>query len=320
MKRNFLLTGAVLTAILFVLYHEAISRIMAPILTALILTYLASPFVKVLSSRLPKVVSAVLFYALIIGCMVLIIFFVLPSLLSALSVLSSCIPAFKEKIRTFFPFLNFSDSALMDYLSKSSSRIFSFLSNLTSFISKTTIAITLSCLLLADKRSAKERLATLLPKQTLDSMAPTFRELDTVIKRFLHGQLLVSVLLALSTFVALVLFGVPYALLLALFYGVFCLIPSIGPLIGGIPAVAVAYLQSPSTALWIFLAMVATQMLDNTFLSPKIKADSVDISAAAAFLSMYLGGSLFGFFGVVFGVPLFACLKIIFRRLLSTIV
>lgn len=308
----------ILLAILF-FWGDKLKTVFSPILAALILTYIATPFVNFFSKRIPKILSAILFYILTLGFCVLLVAFIMPTFLSALKSFIDYLPELSLKLNEKFPLSPLTFSSLSGYLSGKADTIAAFIKEAFSFLTSASFSIILSCFFLMDTSFLKKGISSLLPERITEKFLPAVREIDTVFKGFFRGQMFVSLFLSSLTLAFLLLLKIKHALILSLMYGVFCLIPVIGPFIGGVPIVLIAYLTSPLSALLAFFAVLLTQFIENTFLSPKIKADSVDISPASAFISVYLGASFFGFFGIIFGIPVFASLKIILRRLLSVI-
>lgn len=312
MKKNYIYIAA---AAFFILYFFGgkLKELLSPIFGALVLTYLAYPFVKALSKKLPKSLAAVLFYLLIFALLSVLIAVIIPTVLSGIKELIEYVPIISKK----YPLIRANN--ILSFLSGKEKSITQFLSNIVSFIAKSAAAVVLSCFFLMDPESLKEGFLSLIPSSKLPYIIPPLREIDLVFKNFFRGQMLVSLILTSATYISLYILKIKYALILSILYGIFCLIPTAGPFIGAVPVVAAAYLKSPVTALIALGIMILTQMLDNSFLSPKIKAVSVDISPAAAFIALYIGAGLFGLSGIIFGVPVYASLKIIMRRILSAI-
>lgn len=317
MKKYVLAFIVLFFAVIFFIARERIVHVCFFIASALLMTYLALPFVNALSRRLPRGVSIFLFYFLSFGAVALLVFFILPSLADGIRALSSALPRLTERLSSVFP--AFSLENLSHYLSGQSDSIFRFLSDMTAFLSDAVLAVVLSCFFLIDYASLSETVKGLVPASLREKLLPAVREIDAVFRAFFRSQFLISALIALGSFFILFFLRVPYALPLSMLYGLSCLLPTVGPILGAVPIIVIAYLKSPLDALIAGIFLILLQILDNTVLSPKIKADSVDISSASAFLALYLGGYFFGLFGIVLGIPVFSSLKIILRRLLSAI-
>lgn len=311
MKKSYIFL--IVTVLIFIYFGAKIREVLSPVLGAAVLSYFARPFVALLSKKLPKSLSAVLFYIIVFSLIALLVAFILPTVYSGLTELYDYVSSLSES----YLFIN--EKSILSFISKKADSVSLFLKNIFSFLSKSAVAVVLSCFFLMDSESIGESFASLIPEKAFLHIIPALREIDEAFSSFFRGQLLVSVILTVITYATLRILGVRFALILSILYGIFCLIPTAGPFIGAVPVIAAAYLKSPASALWASGLMILTQVLDNSLLSPKIKADSVDISPAAAFLSLYLGAGFFGLSGVILAVPVYASVKIILRRVLAAI-
>jgi predicted PurR-regulated permease PerM len=137
------------------------------------------------------------------------------------------------------------------------------------------------------------------------------------IQNYMLGILLESLIVAALNTIALMILGVPYAILL----GVLGAILNILPFIGGILAVlfpvlvATATHDGFSTQLWVIVSYIIIQFVDNHFLVPYIVASKVKINALVSIVIVLLGGALWGISGMFLSIPILGVLKIIFDRL-----
>lgn len=311
MKKSYIFL--IFTVLIFIYFGDKIKDVLSPVIGAAILSYFARPFVAFFSKKLPKSISAVLFYVLVFSFTALLVAVILPTVYSGLTELYDFISSLPDSV----PFL--SEKEILSFISKKADSLSLFLKNIFSFLSKSAVAVVLSCFFLMDSEAIGESFSSLIPEKLIPRVIPALREIDEAFSGFFRGQMLVSVILTILTYITLRILNVRLALILAVLYGILCLIPTAGPFIGAVPVIAAAYLKSPACALWVSGIMILTQVLDNSVLSPKIKADSVDISPAAAFLALYLGAGFFGIPGVILGVPVYASLKIILRRIISAV-
>jgi predicted PurR-regulated permease PerM len=97
----------------------------------------------------------------------------------------------------------------------------------------------------------------------------------------------------------------PYSLLIAFIIGVSNMIPFFGPFIGAIPSFFIILFVSPIKALWFLVIILIIQQLDGNVIGPKILGDSLGISAFWILFSLLISGEIFGFIGLIIGVPLF---------------
>jgi hypothetical protein len=109
---------------------------------------------------------------------------------------------------------------------------------------------------------------------------------------------------------------VPYALVLGVLMGIFEAIPIIGPTLGAIPAVVITLATAPDKVVWVVVALVAIQVLENNLLVPRVMDQSVGVNAIVSILAIAAFGVLFGLGGAILAIPLAAILQILFNRML----
>lgn len=132
---------------------------------------------------------------------------------------------------------------------------------------------------------------------------------DRVLSAYIRGQLLLGLTIGVISFIGLLALGVQYSLLLAVIAGVLELVPYIGPILGAIPAVIVAFLQDPQLALWVILLFVAIQQVENVLLVPKITGESVALHPAIIMVALVVGNAMAGIVGMLVAAPLAAILR-----------
>lgn len=130
---------------------------------------------------------------------------------------------------------------------------------------------------------------------------------------YVSGNLTTALICAVITLVALMLFGIPYAIPLAMWAGIAALIPAVGSYLGAVPAVAVALFQSPLKGVLVLAYFIVYQQFENYFLVPKVMQNAVNLSPATVIISTLIGGSLFGFAGALLALPTAATIKVIWH-------
>jgi predicted PurR-regulated permease PerM len=141
-------------------------------------------------------------------------------------------------------------------------------------------------------------------------------EIEGKIGGYFRGQLLLCLIIGILSLVAFLLIGVPNALMLGLISGVTEAIPILGPTLGAVPAILMTLSTDPEKSLWVIVAMVIIQSLENNFLVPRVMDKSVGVNPLITILSIAAFGLLFGFVGAILAIPLAAILQILVSRLL----
>jgi len=135
--------------------------------------------------------------------------------------------------------------------------------------------------------------------------------INRVLHGFIRGQLLVSAAVGALAAAGLWLLDVRYALVVGIFAGLVDIVPYFGPVLGALPAVALALAHSPQKALYVLLFFAAVQHVESSILSPKIVGRSVGLHPLSVIAAVLLGAKWFGVFGMVLAVPALSALKVV---------
>ena len=134
---------------------------------------------------------------------------------------------------------------------------------------------------------------------------------------FVIGKILDSAIIGLLCFIGLTILNMPYTMRVSVIVGVTNVIPFFGPYIGAIPSTILIALEDPMKGLYFLIFILVLQQFDGNILGPKILGNSTGLSAFWVVTSILLGGGLFGFVGMVMGVPTFAVIYYIVDMILE---
>lgn len=122
---------------------------------------------------------------------------------------------------------------------------------------------------------------------------------------FINGKILDSAIIGLICYIVCVILNMPFALLASVIVGVTNVIPFFGPFIGGIPSALIIFMANPVKGLIFAVFIIILQQIDGNIIGPKILGSSVGINGFWVMFSIILGAGLFGFWGMLLGVPVF---------------
>lgn len=125
---------------------------------------------------------------------------------------------------------------------------------------------------------------------------------------FIIGKIIDSAIIGVLCFICLTIMNMPYTLIVSVIVGVTNVIPFFGPYIGAIPSIILIMLSEPIQGVYFAIFILVLQQIDGNIIGPKILGDSTGLSAFWVVFSILLGGGLFGFVGMIMGVPTFAVL------------
>ena len=150
-----------------------------------------------------------------------------------------------------------------------------------------------------------------------DKVMEEIKYTDKMFSGFINGKIIDSIIIGILCFIVTSLCRIPYALLISVFVGITNIIPFFGPFIGAIPSALIVLMISPIKCLYFIIIIVAIQQFDGNILGPKILGNSTGLSSFWVLFSITFFGGIWGFAGMVLGVPVFAVLYDIIRRLVK---
>lgn len=123
---------------------------------------------------------------------------------------------------------------------------------------------------------------------------------------FIVGKMIDSIMVGITAVILFTIFKIPYPILIAVIIGITDFIPFFGPFIGAIPSAVIIFIAEPSKALLFVALILVIQQIDGNLLAPMILGDHTGLTSLGVLIAITLMGGLFGFIGMLIGVPLFA--------------
>ena len=161
-------------------------------------------------------------------------------------------------------------------------------------------------------------LFAVFPVKKAERFLHTCRQANDIFVGFINGKIIDSVIIGALCFVLCLILRMPYAMLFCVIIGVTNIIPFFGPLIGAIPSIMILIIVDPWAALRFGVMIVALQQFDGNILGPKILGNSTGLSAIWVLVAIVVGGGLFGFPGMLLGVPTFAVIYMLTKEFVAS--
>jgi len=337
-----LLIVTVLVLLFLYNYRNKISKIAVPFIIAAIIAYLFHPVVVWLESRnVPRKYGILLVYLVFSILIVTIMVFIVPVFINSAKELTNTLPEMAAKYEDLFNRLTrfiqssnwssevknaifreiqngtaFAQNYIMNMLKKA----LSFFIETVSMLFNIFLSMVIAYYFLKDADFFRKSALSLVPKKWRNWMTGTGREINLILSNFIQGQLLTALIVSILEIIGLIIVGSKYALILGTFGGIANIIPYFGPVIGAVPAVAIALIESPGKAIWTALVFIIVQQIDNNFISPKIIEGRVGLHPVTTIFAVLAGETFFGITGMLIAVPAAGIIKVIFRRTVEAIV
>lgn len=194
--------------------------------------------------------------------------------------------------------------------------------NVTTGILNTFIALIASVYMLLDKERLQKVIVRVMgiffKGDRVESITLHTKRVNDIFVNYIYSRLMCSIIMAVVSSVVLSVMNVKYALILGIFVGSMDMIPYFGSIIASVITIAVCLITGGFwKGVWVAVALCILQQIDGNLIGPKIMSDSLEIRPLWIIFAVSVGGSLFGFFGMLLSVPVVAIIKAIASDYLS---
>jgi predicted PurR-regulated permease PerM len=323
---------------LFLILVYLLAPILTPFIMAALLAYLGDPLVDRLEARkLSRTLSVTIVFVTLSLGLLIVLLVVIPALETQLIKLVKKVPGYIDNVAVLLqPWLQTEwgidikeiDDQLKAWVAENLSQTGGFFSKLLKTISAsgamlvgwmTTLFLTpvLTFYLLRDWDKFIAYIHDLLPRNIEPTISRLAKESDEVLGAFLRGQLLVMISLGVIYSIGLSLIGVEFSLLIGMLAGIVSFVPYLGLIVGIVVAGSAVLLQTQSITdlLLVFGVFGVAQAIEGILLTPLLVGEKIGLHPVAVIFAVMAGGQLFGFFGVLLGLPVAAVVAVILRHL-----
>lgn len=318
----------------------ALMNILMPLIFGLVLAYIMHPIVnlfdkkvltKVENKNVKRNLSIFFTIVIILGVLAGLISVVIPQLLESIQSLIINAPSyFKDLENVIINWLNnpTNESSIVENYDTIANYIINALNNVAapmadsaigklssgvfgifSFVFNLAIGLVFAVYILANTSNfaagMRKTLYSIFDVDKVNSFIDEVKHINKIFVNFMIGKICDSSIVACVTFLFLVIFKFPYALLIAVIIGLTDLIPYFGPYIGTVPSALLICLVSPVKAITFVLFIIVLQQIDGNLITPHIQKQATGLPSFWVLFAITLFGGLFGVIGLLIGVPCF---------------
>lgn len=305
----------------------AFQTLFVPLVLTMFLFYLLRTPVNFLNKKLPK------------GISILIVYFVLfsiigfggavfgPTLQEQFINFSNNIPRIVKNVEEsifqagIFSNLNWIaddmtiHGLITDWMNRSDAGLLGGIGNILGMLANAILGIAIIPILLfyilKDSNKIAEGFVKLFSKDQQKEVRTILNDVDNTLSSYIQGQGIVCLCVGILCFIAFLLIGLEYALLLAVIAGLTNIIPYFGPWIGSVPAVIVAFFSSPITALITVIAIIIIQQIESNVIAPQVLGKKLKIYPITIIFLILISGRVIGLIGMIIAVPLYATFRLL---------
>ncbi|OGD31382.1 hypothetical protein A3C91_01445 [Candidatus Azambacteria bacterium RIFCSPHIGHO2_02_FULL_52_12] len=265
---------------------------------------------------LPRAVSVLGVYLVLIGVVVGVFYLIIPPLINDLKELALVVPEYYETVskqifkttRGISPdyaksaqefLINFGDK-----IKGFTAGIFGAVSGIFGGVVAFGAILVISFYLAIQKKGVEEFLRLVTPEVNEEYVLNLWRRVEKKLSKWLQGQLLLAFVVGILVFIGLSFIGVPYALLLGFIAAIFEILPIAGPVLSAVVGVSVAILVSPVLALFTVLFYIILQQVENHVLVPILMKRATGLNPVVVIVALLVGAKLGGVLGMLISVPI----------------
>jgi predicted PurR-regulated permease PerM len=314
-------TGTILRVVFIILlfaFLYILKDVLIIFLFALIIASAISPFANWLDEKgFPRLLGVLLLFLVVLVLIIAVLSLIIPYISQDISQLVSTMPQFVAKVSTslekvqqgspqYFDFLSEIQNILQgfsDYLQQSSQSIVGLIISIFGGVMSAIAILIISFYLSVTKRGIESFLGSIVPEKYESYAIDLWKRSELKVGLWLQGQLLLGLIMGLLVYVGLSLMNIKFALILGFLAAILEIIPMVGPVIAAIPAIFLAFLQSPTLGLWVIVFYVIVQQLENHLLVPVVLGKTIGLNPVVVIIALLIGQSLAGVPGMILSVP-----------------
>ncbi len=285
---------------------------------ALLLMVLLDPIIAKLSRfRVPRIVSVLLTYALVIGALAGVVSLILPAVVEQTTSFVEALPGYLSNIGIS----GGQTSGVLQGLLNTSvgsapGAIFQFTFSVVNNIVGILTVLVFALYMLISRDKLEDQLGIFFGETKQKEIAEVVDSLEKRLGGWARGELILMFTIGTATYIGLSLLGLPYTLPLAILAGIFEIVPFLGPIISAIPAVIIGFGISPITGIGVAALVFLIQQLEGYVLVPKVMQKSVGVSPLVTLIALAVGARLAGVVGAIISVPVLITLQVIAKKYL----
>lgn len=195
---------------------------------------------------------------------------------------------------------------------------FDVVTSITGAIFGIVIVPVMSYYFVKDSSKFRKSFELIIPARNRPMFSSAIERINTSLGGYIRGQITLCLIIGLLSTLGLLIFGVKYAFVLGLFYGITGLVPMAGPVIGCIPAILIALATDPILALKVLILFVVIRLSEDYFIVPRVMGSSMNMHPVTVIISMMIGARVMGVAGMFLSIPVAAVAKIIMQLYLES--
>lgn len=298
-----------------------IISIISPLLIGILLAYIFNPIVNILSKKIGRKLSVFLLYFIIILILFLLTNYIIPVFKEEINDLIKSMPSIIDNTDIFINKLfdnNINidfDKYIINFVNKNvfskTTDILNIFTEIFKFIGAFLISMIISLYFLLDFDKINNKLKCFLNKYGNKKINLLLIKIDNIVFSYIKGTFLIAIIVFIFSFISFELIHLKGSIFLAFYNALTNIIPYIGPYIGAIPIIIIAFSESKKLFILTIIILLIIQLIESYILHPLIMSKTMDLHPVTILISLLLFGYFFGIIGMVIAMPVVSALKTI---------
>lgn len=313
--------------VLFCLYFAyLIQDILAILFVSVVLSSSMDPWVDWMQKKgIPRSIGISFIYVILLFILGLTIYLIIPPMVNQFNQLLADFPSYVDHFNNAISGLRSYTAAhgWLDQIKNSvgsvatnlqgaAGGVFSTLYNIVGGFFSLIIILVITFYMVVEENAIRKLVWSLTSEDKQDHVMELFKRIELKMGLWFRGQLILCFIIFAMSYAGLSILGVKYALILALIAGFTEFIPYLGPLLGAVPAIFLAFSQSPTLAIFVAILYIIIQQVENTFLVPKIMEKAIGMNPIISIVVLMVGFSVGGVMGALLSIPVATAALVIF--------
>ena len=322
---------------LFIPVIDFLSVVMLPVILSGLLFYLLNPLVDLMEKyKINRVLAISIIFVIIAVLLIIGLAVAIPNLQRQVVIFAQNVPSYLEDADRviddlvtkrlpddFRPQLEqvlaqFSTQATA-WASNISSKAVNWVSALISGTSQVIVALIIMPFmlfyLLRDGKGLRDYITQFLPNKLREPVGKVLSDVNQQLANYVRGQITVAVIVAIMFIIFFKIIGLRYAVALGVTAGVLNLVPYLGSFLAMLPALVLGLIAGPVMLLKVIIVFIVEQTIEGRFVSPLILGSQLNIHPITILFVLLTSGSMFGIWGVLLGIPIYASAKVVISEI-----
>ena len=302
---------------------------------AIVIGTVIRPIVAWLYQRgLPRIAGIILVYLVLFILLLGFVLLLSPLLIEQSTTIAAAVPGYYQSLREWL--VNYPNQLIVrlsdflpvtlqnmnagttqqtgEYVISSAGQVLGYVTVAAQLIFTAIVTLMLAFYWTLDGTRTIQSFLLLAPQDRRENIRELISAMETRVGYYIVGQGILCLVIGIMALIAYSLIGLPNALVLALAAGILEAVPMIGPLLGAVPAALVALSLGPDKLIWVIVATVVIQQLENSLLVPRVMSKAVGVNPFVTLLAIFAFSSFFGIAGALMAIPMAAIIQLVLNH------